>query len=643
MRLRIPLTLTVVALLLVAGTAAAAVTGSPDIDATFADNTVSAGEETTLDVVLVNSGDLTSGSARNPSLNSEVTTARGLSVAVNSGGAPISVTTSRQSVGTLAQGPPTTVSFDISVDEDADPGTYEIPVKLRYEHTDYISEADGNRDETDVERTIDVELRVSDDATFDVTNVESDARVGSTGSVAVTIENTGEEAARNAAVTLQSENQELSVGGSTQSSRYVDTWESGEQRTFRFRVGASSNAEPEPYEFGLDVAFDDTDGVRKQSVGSSVGIAPDPEQTFSVVNVSSAVAVDNTGTYAVTLRNNGPVPVDNAVVTVASQSPDITFGDATSTTQYVGQWDAGETRTVRVDATASADAETRGYALSTSVGYEDPEGDAATSGDIATGILPLPEQSFSLSDVEADLQAGADGTLEVTLTNDGQRAVENVVLNWESEHSNLSPQETQYAVGNLAPGESATASFGVDASESAVAGPRQFDFVAAYRDDNGDRRESDILEVQAEVAADEDEFAVESANTTVGAGQSAVIELTVTNNEDVPLTDISAKLFADSPISVTDDEAYVAELAPGESETLKFGISASGGAMAKSYPVSLDFQYEEPDGDTPMSDTYRVAIDVTQRSGGGGGLPLTAIGAVSLVSLLAIGGYVRFR
>ncbi|WP_135304181.1 COG1361 S-layer family protein [Haloarcula amylovorans] len=643
MNRRTPLTLTVVALLLAAGTAAAAVTGSPNIDATLADNTVSPGEETTLDVVLVNSGDVTTGSARNPSLSNEVTTARALKVDVQSGDAPINVVTSRQSIGTLTSGPPTTVSFAVSVDEDADPGRYRVPVELDYEYTSYISEEDGSRTDSEASETAYVTVRVSDDATFDVTNVNSSARVGSTGTVGVTVENTGESAARDAAVTLQSQNQDLGVGGGTASSRYVDEWESGESRTFQYSVSAAESAEPEPYQFNLSVGFDNENGVRKQSVGTSVGIAPDPQQTFSVVSTENDVSVDDTGSYSLTLRNEGPVTVSDSTVTVASQSSDITFGEASSTTQYVGEWEPGETRTVTVDATAGPNAENRNYALTTSVNYEDPEGDSGVEEGLSVGLQPGPEQDFSLSNVNATLQAGEDGQLEATLTNEGQQTVENVVLKWDSDHSNLSPQETQYAVGDLGAGESATVSFGVDASDSAEAGPRQFDFVAQYQGNSGDTKESGGLQVRANVAASQDEFVVESTNTTVSPGGSETIELTVTNNEDVTLSDISAKLFADSPISVTDDEAYVASLGPGNSTTIRFGISASGGAMEKAYPVSLDFQYTEPDGDSPVSDTYRVAVDVNSENDGGG-FPLIGIAAVVLlVSVLAIGGYARYQ
>ena len=524
----IPLTLAVSLLVIVSGTAVAAVQGSPSVSVSLNDDRVSAGEETTLDIVLANSGDVDSGSSTNPSLNSEVTTARGVTVAVESGDAPISVTTPEQSLGSLADGATTTVPFDISVDDDADPGTYRVPVEVEYDYYRLISETSGTRYEGSSERTRYVTLEVTDDATFEVLSVDSEARVDATGDVAVTVQNTGETAANSSSVTLESLNQELTVGGQTRSSRFVDAWEPGENRTFRYNVGASDDAEPEPYEFELTVAFDNPDGVRTNSTGNPIGIEP------------------------------------------------------------------------------------------------------------------APEQEFSLTPGSATLRAGEDGTIEATLTNEGPQTVSDAVVNWESDHSNLSPEETQYAVGSLEPGESTTVRFGVDASDSAREGPRQFSFSVDYRDSGGDQQESDSLDLQADVGAEQDEFAVESSNTTIAAGQTDTIDITITNTREVPLTDISAKLFADSPISAEDDEGFIAELGPGESETIAFSVSAGGDALEKSYPVSLDFQYEEPDGDTPVSDTYRVAIDVTT-SGNGGGLPLGIIGVVLLVVAVGAAGYLRFR
>ncbi|GCF15258.1 hypothetical protein Harman_31930 [Haloarcula mannanilytica] len=620
------------------GTAVAAVTGSPQIEVTFADHTVAPGEETTLDVVLSNSGDLDTGSSTNPSLNSEVTTARGLSVDVSSGDAPMAITTNRQQTGDLATGSPRTVSFDISVNDSAEAGTYRIPVQLEYDYYSLVAESSGTRNEGSVSRTKYVTVHISDDATFDVINVDSDARVGSTGGVELTVQNTGETAATNAAVTLTSQNSEFTVGGSEQSSRFVDTWESGENRTFQYRVGAGSDANPEPYNFGLSVAFDDSKGVREESVSSTVGIAPAPEQSFTVVNTSSTVAVGNTGEYELTLRNDGPVTVDDATVSVSSQSSDITFGDASSTSQFVGEWRPDEVRTVTVDATANSNAEVRSYALSASVQYDDPEGDTGTDDSLSMGIETTPKQEFSLSDVSGTLQAGQDGTLEATLVNDSPRTVENAVVNWESDHSNLSPQETQYALGTLESGESTTVDFGVDVSDSARAGPRQFDFTVGYEDDTGDQQTSDTLSVQSDVAAGEDEFGLALEKRTITVGNSRVVSVEVTNNLNETVSDIEARLFADDPLSTSGpDTSYIESLEPGESTTLNFEVSAAAAATAGStYPISFDFRYTDSSGNTHLSDTLRKPLDAAPQSGGGLPLPLILGAGVVIVGGVAV-------
>jgi uncharacterized repeat protein (TIGR01451 family) len=641
MKPRTILTLTVVALLMASGTAIAAVTGSPDFDAVFVDNTVTPGEETTLDVVLVNSGTVDMGSSSQGISNAEVTTARGTTVDVKDGNAPITVSTNKQAVGSVPQGKTEPIPFEISVEDDASPGSYTVPVVIDYEYTSFIAETTNLRRENATTKRVRLKLNIDDDAAFDVVNVDSNARVDSTGSVAVTVENTGDEPAEEASVTLESTNSELTVGGDTSSSRFVDAWEAGEQRTLRYRVGASGDARSEPYQFDLQVDFDNTNGVRKSTTASSIGITPAQEQTFTVESTDSDVAVGDSGTYNVTLRNDGPITVSDATVQLTSQSNSITFGQSESASQFIGSWEPGETRTVSVDADASDDAKTRSYSLSASVSYDDPEGDAGVEEDISVGLTPEPEQSFAMGDVESSLQAGDDGTLEASLTNTGDRTVRNVVLNWASTHDNISPKETQYAVGDLEPGESATVSFDADVSDNANSGPRQFDFVANYRNSEGDKRESDTLEIRQNVGGSADEFIVEATNASVNVGGSSTLEVTITNDAGERLTDIEAKLFAESPISVSDDQAYVDSLDQGESTTIEFGISASGAAMTKSYPVSVDFQYEEPDGDTPVSDTYRLPITVT--NSGGGGSPLTAIIGVALVAALAIGGYFRFR
>ncbi|MFB6307870.1 MAG: COG1361 S-layer family protein, partial [Haloarculaceae archaeon] len=153
----------------------------------------------------------------------------------------------------------------------------------------------------------------------------------------------------------------------------------------------------------------------------------------------------------------------------------------------------------------------------------------------------------------------------------------------------------------------------------------------------------DDLTVQQSVAPSADEFDVQIEDATVQAGKGRTITMTVTNTDNQTLSDISAKLFADSPISTTDDEAFIAELQPGQSETITFSVRASGSALTKTYPLSMDFQYEESDGDTITSDTYKVPVEVTKPSNDGGGPPVLVVALVALVVIVAGAGYYRYR
>jgi hypothetical protein len=143
------------------------------------------------------------------------------------------------------------------------------------------------------------------------------------------------------------------------------------------------------------------------------------------------------------------------------------------------------------------------------------------------------------------------------------------------------------------------------------------------------------------VAPSRNVFDVTAVNNTFAAGAGGQLELDVTNNADHAVSDVNAKLFVSSPLSTSDDEAYVADLAPGETRTVVFSVSAAGTATAKDYPVSTDFQYTEPDGDTKLSDSYQTAVGVTEPESGGTPTGLI-VGVVGLV-LLALGGVWYWR
>ncbi len=510
------------------GTVAGDVRGGPDLDATLSDNSVTPGEDTTLEVTLSNAGRVIEANPQNPSLTDRVTAARSLTAEMASGFAPIEVRTGKQAVGTLSDDRSATVSFDISVDDDADPGTYRVPVEVEYTDTIYIDEDDGDEAELTRRETLYVSLEIEAGAQVSVLNVSTQSRVGSTGEATITVKNTGTATASETKLNVESLNSGLEFGDSTTASRTLGDWQPGETRNISYGVSISDEASPHPYSVDLTAIYRDENGIRTTS----------------------------------------------------------------------------ETRSI--------------------------------------AIRPNPEQSFVISDVSSNLSVGAEGTLRGTVVNTGKATVSNGVVQFVSDKETVTPLETDSPVGELEPGQSSQFAIPLEISESAEAGDKQYTLSVRYRDQDGDERVSDTFDVVQAVGPDDPEFALSTNGTTITAGETTEIEVTVRNNGNERLTDISANVFADDPVGTVDDEAFISSLEPGESTVVTFSVSASGGALAKDYPLSIDFQYDKPNGDSKISDTYKIPLSV-QQPDDDGGLPigLILVGVVLVVVLGVV--YRRYR
>lgn len=667
------LLVTAVALLVVSPAVAAGavsdheITGHPGIDVSVPDTDFQPGQQTTLDMVVLNDGNVTNGSLSDPQLEADVTTARAVRVDVGTpqfderetddeatypslstgedGAGSLTVKTNERAIARLPDGASTPVSFRLEIDRDAQPGTYEVPVNISYNYTQSIDPRTSEYNRTSEWHNRTVDVTVEETAQFRVADVESTTRIGATGTVDVTLRNTGTATANNASVALDSQSADLTFGAAASSTRYVGgEWAPGENRTVSYRVSAAQSASQQRYAFGATVDYENDEGTPVQSSSISLGLRPEPEQTFTVVDSESDLAVDSEGPVTLTIRNDGPIDVRDASVTITSESSALVFGGSASASQYIGSWAPGETREVGVEATATTDAESRSYSLQASVGYEDREGDTGQSGTLQFGASLDPEAyEFRSSNVSSSLRVGEEGTLSGTITNVGDRRADSVVIAFESESQNVSPLEQEYSVGRLNRGQSKDFSFDIEISEGAEPGPKQFTLRPSYRNTDDERRQAESFDVRRRVGQQRDTFGVSVTNNTIERGGGRVVEVTVTNAGDDPVSDVSAAVFADDPVTVDDGEAFASEIAPGDSETFAFDLSAGGDALTKSYPIEMDFEYDDSEGDTTLSSGYRFAVDVTEPDdSAGSGLPVVVIGVALVAVVAAVGGYFRY-
>jgi uncharacterized repeat protein (TIGR01451 family) len=504
------------------------VIGRPDVELYTSTSEVEPGTETELDIVISNDGRLSRGGPAE--YETRVTTARGTSIEVEDGNTPFEINTGRVAVGEAPRGTTAAGPVSITVPEDVSPGRYRIPVTVSYVHTlsvEYSSVGAPKYNDISREETQYVTVRVRDSSRFELRDSATTAQIGDTGSLSVTVENTGTRTARDASVVLSSGTDELTFGsGSESSTGYVGAWEPGTNHSVDYTV-----------------AFDD-------------------------------------------------------------------------------------------------DAALRNYSLTARVEYEDTDGIERTSKAMAVGLRPDREQAFALRDTDATLRVGEDGTFTGTVVNRGPDTVRDPVVVFHSSNPNVNVESDEYALETLDPDERGDFAFDVSVSDAATASTQQFNVSVRYRNDRGDTRRSDGLNERVVVEPPRDRFGVEAVNRTVVAGTPTTLELRVTNEGDEPLRDVEAKAFVQAPLSSDDDEGIISTLDPGETRTIVIGLAAGGNALEKSYPVSLDFQYELPDGDTRVSDTYRVPVTVERQESGG--LPFLPI-TLGATALLAVGLFAWFR
>ncbi|KTG10184.1 hypothetical protein AUR64_11395 [Haloprofundus marisrubri] len=438
--------------------------------------------------------------------------------------------------------------------------------------------------------------------------------------------------ARNVKATLKSGGTPISVRSGT---RLVGTMQDGQPANLNFQIGVPNDIESGTYDLDLELTYEyDNDERTTETVDVTVRV--DDRARFVVTNVETDAPAGGSGTMNVTMRNVGESLARNASVSVQTTSPDIRFGESESSSRFVERWETGETRTLQYDITVASNANPEPYTMRATTSYENANGESAESSPVSFGVTPLGEQTFELENVDGSLYVGEEGSLSGELVNTGETTARNVVLVFESQNSNVNPVETEYAIGTLEPGERAEFDFSTEVTDSAAAGPRQFSLEAQYRTGDGSQQTSDPLDVQVDIGEQRDEFDLRGINTTFAAGESGELVVEVTNNREEPVREVSAKIFPDAPVSADSSEAYVDEIAPGESAELVFGVSVGGDALAKTYPVQMDFRYEDSSGQSQLSDTYQVPVDVTEQEGGDVPLTLIGIGAVALIGVGAV-------
>ena len=336
--------------------------------------------------------------------------------------------------------------------------------------------------------------------------------------------------AKLATVALKSNDAPLTVKTDPQ---FLSDIMGGASRTATFNVKVADSATPGTYTLPLEVTYtylqeaEDYGDTLRYNYQKKTEILPltvrvTPDLRVDILNVrSESLNVGTEGYVYLTLKNIGHDTANKAIAKVVRNgaSPLIpTDGNA-----YIGTFEPGETVDVKFKVAVADSAEPQSYPLDVMVAYEDYEEKTVTSRAATIGLPVGGKIAFDAVSPTVTLHPGDKSILEVVYKNTGAAKVYNAQARISAVDPFTSSDDTAY-LGDLAPGETATARFEVSIDADATLKEYGIDSEIRYRDDLDNSKISDTMKVR--VALDKKQgalftnpvFLVAIAAVIIGAG-----------------------------------------------------------------------------------------------------------------------------
>lgn len=287
--------------------------------------------------------------------------------------------------------------------------------------------------------------------------------------------------------------------------QFVSDIRGGSSVIATFNVKVADSAKPGTYTLPLEVTYtymetmdDYTDVLRynyiKKTVTLPLEVRVTPDLRVEVLDVrTESLNVGTEGYVYMTIKNVGHDIGENAIVKIARSgtSPLIpTDGSA-----YIGTFEPGETVDVKFKVSVANTAEEQSYPLDVAVTYENYEGETVTSKAVTVGLPVGGKIDFEVVSPPTTLYLGQTSVLEVVYKNVGAAPVNSAQARISAVDPFTSSDDTAY-LGDLAPGETATARFEVNVDTDATEKEYGIDSEIRYRDALDNSKISDTIKVE---------------------------------------------------------------------------------------------------------------------------------------------------
>lgn len=502
---------------IVLGTPAPVIEGRPGLFVTAPSPTLAPGQTTELRLQVSNEGTLESGS---PDQRAAVVTARDVKVEANAPEAPFEIESGTISLGSVGEQKPRDVNLAVTVPDDAEPGTYDVEVDVSYSYSAMYWGTQYKRDTVDLSRTISetIEVEIEDTARFELSDVSTDALVGSDGTMRATLENVGSERADDVRLTLESPGRAVTFGGANVEQSYVGSLDPGESTVIPYDIVVDPDASGRPYSIDGTVSYANADGLQRNDPDLATSVGPMGEQAFRLVNASGDLRAGTERPFSITVRNEGPQAVTDPVVRLGVDNPNVYLD---SPAQALDTLEVNETATITYAIDVSASLEESRQGATVSIAYNDRDGDRRQSDPMTTAVSIGSERDhFDVSVQNGSVVAGETETVELVVTNAGERVISEIQLKAYLEDP-LDSEDDETMISSLDPGETETVRFDVSVASSAPAKTYALSTDFYYQTHDGDaelsRRYAVPVEVEQPPGTDRPLGLIGSAIVVIGA------------------------------------------------------------------------------------------------------------------------------
>lgn len=418
------------------------------------------------------------------------------------------------------------------------------------------------------------------------------------------------------------------------------------------------DAKPGTYRIPVEVSYEHTHAITygpysdtersesKEDKIKYITVTIEDKPQFSIVNTdTNAVYAGGNDAFTFSLKNTGTREATDTRVRLSTQTPGVYFGTGTSpsetTSVFLSSLAPNETRRVTTEIGAGTDVSAGTYPIVVLAEYENDNGITETSDRLQTGVTIQSERKFTLQNLSTtEFRVDEpEAKIQGQIVNEGNGTVRNAVVKMNQKQG-VTIINSESAVGDLGPGDTAPISFTVDIPASVEPGTQSFSYTVEYENTDGDvLTTSTPIRKSLQVKPERDRFEVVSVDTSVTAGSSDTLTVDLQYTGSEPVKNANAKLFTSDPLSASDDGTYIGTVEPNETVSATFQVSATDDALNKSYSSSIEVRYDEQDGDTRFTGSLSVGVPVEEPSGG---IPFIQVGSLA-VGVVLVGGFVVYR